>query len=127
MKLYDACCAKGCSIKFEFSGPRTPQQNGKVERKFQTFYGRIRAVLNHAGFENGERSGIWAECARAITFLSNITASKTKEKCPYQLLFGNKLKVPPSLRISGEIGVITTKDNVQEKLKTRGTACNFVG
>jgi hypothetical protein len=28
-------------IKFEFSGPRTPQRNGKVERKFQTLYGRI--------------------------------------------------------------------------------------
>jgi hypothetical protein len=26
-------------IKFEFLGPRTPQRNGKVERKFQTLYG----------------------------------------------------------------------------------------
>ena len=65
--FYDACRTKGYNIKFEFSGPRTPQQNGKVERKFQTFYGRIRAMLNHAGFENGKRSGIWAECARTIT------------------------------------------------------------
>jgi hypothetical protein len=63
--FYDACRAK------VFSGPRTPLQNGKVERKFQTFYGRIRAMFNHPGFENGERSGIWAECARTITFLSN--------------------------------------------------------
>jgi transposase InsO family protein len=59
--FYDACSAKGYNIKFEFSGPRTPQRNGKVERKFQTFYGRIRAMLNHAGFENGERSGICAQ------------------------------------------------------------------
>jgi hypothetical protein len=32
---------KSFGVKFEFSGPRTPQRNGKVERKFQTFYGRI--------------------------------------------------------------------------------------
>jgi hypothetical protein len=87
--FYDTCCQKGYNIKFEFSGPRTSQQNGKVEQKFQTFYGRIGAMLNHAGFENGVRSCIWAECARTITFLSNTRASKTKEKCPYQLLFGS--------------------------------------
>jgi hypothetical protein len=125
--FYDACCTKGYNIKFEFSGPRTPQQNGKVKRKFQTFYGRIRAMLNHAGCENGERSGIWAECARTITFLSNITVNKTKEKGPYQLLFGSKPKLPSRFRIFGEIGVVTTKDNVQGKLKNRGTACIFVG
>jgi hypothetical protein len=32
---------KSFGVKFEFSGPRTPQRNGKVERKFQTFFGRI--------------------------------------------------------------------------------------
>jgi hypothetical protein len=125
--FYDACHTKGYNIKFAFSGPRTPQQNGKVERKFQTFYDRIRAMLNHAGFENGERSGIWAECARTITFLSNKTASKTKEKCPYQLLFGSKPKLPSSFRIFGDIGVVATKDNIQGKLKNQGTACIFVG
>jgi hypothetical protein len=35
-------------VKFEFSGPRTPQRNGKVERKFQTLYGRIRSLLIYA-------------------------------------------------------------------------------
>jgi hypothetical protein len=104
---------KRISHKFEFLGPRTPQGNGKVERKFQTFYGRIRAMFNHAGFENGERSGTWAECARTVTFLSNVTASKTKEKCHYQLLFGSRPKLPSTFRIFGEIGVVTTKDNVQ--------------
>jgi hypothetical protein len=67
------------------------------------------------------------ESARTITFLSNITASKTKEKYPYQLLFGSKPKLPSSFRIFGEIGVVTTKENVQGKLKNRGTACIFVG
>jgi hypothetical protein len=35
-------------IKFELSGPRTPQRNGKLERMFQALYERIWAILNGA-------------------------------------------------------------------------------
>jgi hypothetical protein len=101
--FYDACRSNGYLIKFEFSGPRTPQRNGKVERKFQTLYGRIRAMLNDAGLENDVRSGVWSECANTVTFLSNITSTKTQDKCPHQLLFKVKPKLPSSLRIFGEI------------------------
>jgi hypothetical protein len=43
--LFDEYILKGSNMKFEFSGPQTPQRNAKVERKFQTFFGRIRAML----------------------------------------------------------------------------------
>jgi hypothetical protein len=39
---------KSFGIKFGFSGPRTPQRSGKVERKFQILYGRIWSMLNGA-------------------------------------------------------------------------------
>jgi hypothetical protein len=104
-------------VKFEFSGPRTPQRNGKVKIKFQTFFGRIRAMLNSAGVKDQLRSGVWAECAMTVTFLSNVTSIKNKEVCPYELLFGCKPKLPTSLRCFGEIGVVTTKANIQSKLK----------
>jgi hypothetical protein len=39
--LEKLCKQQNVNVKFEFSGPRTPQRNGKVERKFQTLYGRI--------------------------------------------------------------------------------------
>ena len=125
--FYEACRTYGHNIKFEFSGPRTPQRNGKVERKYQTFFGRIRATLNNAGVEDGIRSGVWAECARTVTFLSNITSVKSQEKCPYQLLFESKPKLPSCLKIFGEMGVVTTKDDIQGKLKNRGTTFMFVG
>jgi hypothetical protein len=35
------CKQQNLAVKFEFSGPSTPQRNGKVERKFQTLYGRF--------------------------------------------------------------------------------------
>jgi len=56
--FYDACPSKCYLIMFEFSGPRTPQRNGKVERKFQTLYGRICAMLDDAGLEDDVRSGV---------------------------------------------------------------------
>jgi hypothetical protein len=56
--FYNTYSAKGYNVKLEFSGPRTPQQNGKVERKFQAFYDRIRAILNNAGLQNSDTSGI---------------------------------------------------------------------
>jgi hypothetical protein len=99
-------------VKFEFSGPRTPQRNGMVKRKVQTFFERIRAMLNSAGVKDQLRSGFWAECAMTLTFLSNITSIKNKEVCPYKLLFGCKPKLPTSLRSFGEIGVVTKKVNI---------------
>ena len=125
--FYEECRSKGMNIRFEFSGPRTPQRNGKVERKFQTFYGRIRAMLNCAGLKDHLRNGVWAECAMTVTFLSNIISIKSDEKCPYQLLFGAKPKLPSALKAFGEIGVVTTKDDIQGKLKNRGTYCMLVG
>ena len=44
------CKSEGHGIKFEYTAPGTPQQNGRVERKFQTLYGRIRAMLAGSGF-----------------------------------------------------------------------------
>jgi hypothetical protein len=40
--LFDECRSKEYNVKFEFSDPQTPQCIGKVVRKFQTFFGRIR-------------------------------------------------------------------------------------
>jgi hypothetical protein len=34
--FYNFCRLNGELITFEFSGPKTPQRNGKVERIFQT-------------------------------------------------------------------------------------------
>jgi hypothetical protein len=77
-------------VKFEISGSRTPQRHGKVESKFQAFFGRIRALLKSAGLKDHLRSGVWAECAMTVTFLSNITFIKDKTNFPDQLLRGSK-------------------------------------
>jgi hypothetical protein len=112
-----SCRSKGYNVKFEFSGPQTPQRNGKMESKFQPFFGRIRAMINNASVKDQLRSGVRAECAVAVKFLSNTISIKNKEVYPYELLFGFKPKLPTSLRSFGEINVVTTKANIQSKLK----------
>jgi hypothetical protein len=47
---------KSFGVTFEFSGPRTPQRNEKVERKIQTFYVRIRSILNGTNLKDELRS-----------------------------------------------------------------------
>jgi hypothetical protein len=39
--LEKLCKQQNVDVKFKFLGPRIPQRNGKVERKFQRLYGRI--------------------------------------------------------------------------------------
>jgi hypothetical protein len=63
--FYESCQENGHNIKFEFSGPRTPQRNGKVERKFQTFYWGVIAIFNNGRIVDNLRTSVWAECARA--------------------------------------------------------------
>jgi hypothetical protein len=93
----------------------------------QTFFGRIRAIINNTELENGIRSDIWAKCARTTTFISNITALKSREICPYQLMFSNKPKLPSSLKILGELGDDTIKDDIQSKLENRGNSRKSLG
>jgi hypothetical protein len=100
--FHNYCCLNGEGIKFEFSGPRIPQRNGKVERKFQTLYGQICTMLNDEGLQYEVRSEVWSECAKTVTFLSNISSLEAQDNSPYQLLFGRTSKLPSSLRPFGD-------------------------
>ena len=66
--LEKACKQQQLDVTFEFSGPRTPQRNGKVERKFQTLYGKIQAMFNASGIDGVIRNRLWAECASTASF-----------------------------------------------------------
>jgi hypothetical protein len=44
------CKLIGINASLKYSGPRTPERKGKVERNYQTLYGRIRAMLKEIRF-----------------------------------------------------------------------------
>ena len=91
--LEDHCNHIGIHVSFEYSGPRTPQRNGKVERKYQILYGRIRAMLNGAGLKDEVRSGIWAESASTATFYSNVLLTNGRSKSPQKRMFAKEVSL----------------------------------
>jgi hypothetical protein len=50
-------------LQFEFPSPYTPQQNGRIERKFATLWGKVRAQLNSAKLPWSLRNKLCAQCA----------------------------------------------------------------
>ncbi len=67
---------EGFGAEFEFTAAYTPQQNGKVERKFAAHYGRVRSMLNGADIPDDMRKKLWAEYAMTATILQDITVGK---------------------------------------------------
>jgi hypothetical protein len=98
-----------------------------VERKFQTLYGRIRAIFNDAGIEGDFCKGLWAECASTATFYDNIIVKISQHKSPLEIMFKEKAKELNNLRKFGEVCVAATKNKIQGKLSDRGSVCVFVG
>jgi hypothetical protein len=49
---------------------------GKVKRKVQTFYGRIRDIMKTDGVKDQLRSEVWKQFAMTVTFLLNVTSIK---------------------------------------------------
>jgi transposase InsO family protein len=82
-KLEEACKREGLGIQFEYTAPGTPQQNGRVERKFATLYARVRAMLNHALLPSKLQHGLWAEAAAAATLIENTLVTKYKNMAPH--------------------------------------------
>ena len=117
---------KGIGIQFEYTAPNTPQQNGKVERKFATLYGRIRATLNSLG-DDELRTKLWAEAAAMMTLMENISVKKKGEKPAFTKFFNKDCKIVPFLRRFGEMAVIKDEANIIGKKHNKGIEAMFVG
>jgi hypothetical protein len=113
-------------VQFEFTAPRTPQQNGVVERAFATLMGRMRAMMSSAGLSTELRALLWAECARTATMLEN-SISDTNQGAPIKRFYGEQYKWFPNLKQFGTMAVLTTRTPNTGKLDDRGTTCIFVG
>jgi hypothetical protein len=87
--LKELCEEEELGIELEFSAPATPQQNGAVEQKFTTLFGRAQLMLNNAGMNGKMREGLWAEVANTATLLVNIVVDPGETKCPYEKFYGN--------------------------------------
>ena len=118
---------KGLGLIFEYTAPATPQQNGRVERKYAALYGRVRAMLNGARITSEMRKKLWAECARTATACENLIVGGNQTESSYKLFHGELPKYARHLRTFGEIAIITDNQKIKGKLDDRGKACMFLG
>ena len=56
--LEENCMKKFEVIKSEFTSPGIPQQNGVVERGFDTLYYRMRVMMTHAGLHKNLKTSL---------------------------------------------------------------------
>lgn len=126
--LKKALDQEGSAIRFEFTARMTPQQNGKVERAFATLYGRMRAMMLGAGFDESAKMKLWMEAAATATKLDNILSSSGKDS-PYKQFYGEDPGYQKHLKRFGEVGIVTKSpgSNVKSKLEDRGEKCFFLG
>ncbi|CAM8977173.1 unnamed protein product [Rhodiola kirilowii] len=78
---------RSTGIDHNFSAPRTPQQNGVVERKNRTLEDMSRTML----IASGVPKGFWAEAVHVASYILNRASLRFLiGKTPYELLRGRK-------------------------------------
>lgn len=122
------CIDEGLDITFEYTAPYSPQFNGRVERKFPTLYGKMRATFIHAGITHDEAQRYWCECANTLIKIENILIKAKGDKSASEKMNGRMPRYSENLHTFGEMAII--KDNgkkLKGKLKDRGIMGMFVG
>ena len=124
-----AAKSEGLQLTFEYTAPGTPQQNGKVERKFAMLYGRVRAMLNAACLTKALRHGLWAEAARTATLLENATVSTHETTTAYYKIHNKHPNFVKHLRTFGEVAIVRdhATSKIKGKLENRGLEGIFLG
>jgi transposase InsO family protein len=115
------------NITFEYTAPGTPQQNGKIERKFATLNGKCRAMLNAAEFNWDLRHRMWAHCASLATLLDNVLIRKDVNRSPHKLWHDEDPPWMDNLQPFGTIAIVKHNRKIQSKLKDRGYPAIYIG
>ena len=127
--LQKECEKEMMDIKFEFTGPGSPQYNGRVERKLATLYGKVRTILNEAQLPSNIRQGLWAEACNYATDIENILVTPNKKQSSYEKFYGEISPVVKNVHGFGEIAIIEKHEErrIRGKLENRGKICIYVG
>jgi len=107
-------------ILFEYTAPGTPQQNSIVERAFPAMFGKVRAMMNAAGFDKKKRDKYWTEAALTLTLLENVSVKKGETETPHKKFHGIDPRYTNNLHCFGEIAVIKSIKKHKEIIDDRG-------
>ncbi|KAH9767789.1 hypothetical protein KPL71_011399 [Citrus sinensis] len=96
-------------IEHQFSSPRTPQQNGVVERKNRSIQEMARTTLN----ENSLPKYFWAEAVNTACYVLNrVLIRPNLNKTPYELWKDRKPNIGYFKVFGCKCFVLNTKDNL---------------
>jgi hypothetical protein len=105
--------------KFEFTAPDSPQQNGKVEKKFATLYGRVRAMLNEAEFIWPLRHDMWAYASLHATKIDNLLIRPGTHLSPVYMYDGHPPEWAEHLHYFGKIAIVKSTTKMKAKLANK--------
>jgi hypothetical protein len=113
--------------QFEFTALVSSQENGKVERKFSTFYGRIRFMLYEAQFNLPLCHAMWAYNSLHDTKLDNLLIWPDTHSRPYDMYHGKSPAWAQYLHSFGELAVAKSNTEIQAKLDNKGIPAIYLG
>ena len=99
-------------IKFEFTSPKTPLQNGVVEPAFATLKGRVCSMLNFAGMQDAKRIQLWCEADNTATKINNILVKNNYYPCAHERVYDQLPGYVHKLCVFGEISVVSNTDEI---------------
>ena len=115
-------------VQFEYTARATPQQNSPVEKKFDTIYGKARAMMFNANVTLDKRYVLGKEAIMTATLLDGLKVESIEDTSATRFEHWNSLpKWSSNLRTWGEAGVVKIKDTGTPKLASKGLVCMFVG
>ncbi|KAH9687354.1 Integrase catalytic domain-containing protein [Citrus sinensis] len=110
-------------IKHQFSSPRTPQQNGVVERKNRSIQEMARTMLN----ENSLPKYFWAEAVNTACYVLNrVLIRPHLNKTPYKLWKDKKPNIGYFKCFGCKCFILNTKDNL-DKFDPKSDVGIFLG
>ena len=96
-------------IEHTFSAPRTPQQNGVVERKNRTLQEMARTILH----ENNLPNYFWVEAVNTSCYILNrVLIRSSFDKTPYELWKNKKPNISYFKIFGSKCFILNTKDNL---------------
>ena len=78
-----------CGIVSQLIAPRTPQQNGVVERRNQTLLDMMRSMLSYSSLP----TSVWGYALRTAIYILNVVPSKSIPRTPLELWNDRKLSL----------------------------------
>ena len=122
--LKEVCMKYGIILEMTATG--TPQQNGKVERRFAVLKARAKACLTAANLSATAKTRLWAEAVHTVNTLYNL-CSNSKGAPPYTKMHQQISPLYPHLQPFGRIGYIMEKQTIRGQWRPKRTKCLMMG